>query len=225
MIRSVKELLGHHLGAIDVHIGHIKDFYFDDTLWVVRYLVAETGSWITGKLVLISPLALGGFDPKENVLRVSLSKRQIEDSPPTEAHKPISRQYEQEYYQYYNWPFYWQGGALWGMNDFPSVPTMPVLPPIHTSKPPPEDVHLNNVKTILGYNAHATDKDVGTIADFLIDDMSWVVTGVVIDTGHWLPGRKTIVSPAQIDRISWTESKVFLKITSSAVEHAPAYEK
>src|ERR1700761_5012901 len=108
MIRSAKELLGHHLGATDGHVGLIKDFYFDDALWVVRYLVADTGSWLSGRLVLISPLALGGFDDEEKVLRVSLTRKQIEHSPSVESHKPLSRRYEQEYYQYYNWPYYWQ---------------------------------------------------------------------------------------------------------------------
>jgi hypothetical protein len=227
MIRSIKKLLGHPLGAADGHIGHIKDFYFDDALWVVRYLVADTGTWITGRLVLISPLALSGFDPTEKVLRVNLTRRQIEKSPSTEAHKPISRQYEQEYYQYYNWPFYWQGGSLWGMSDFPTIPSMPITPPAataalaHTS---PEDAHLNNVNAVVGYSAQATDKDVGSAVDFLVDDRTWTVTGIVIDSGHWLPGRKTVVTPAQVERISWNESKVFLKMTSAALERAPAYE-
>jgi uncharacterized protein YrrD len=226
MIRSAKELFGHQLGANDGHIGHIKDFYFDDSLWVVRYLVADTGSWLTGRLVLVSPLALGGFDEKEKVLRVSLTRRQIENSPPIESHKPLSRRYEQEYYQYYNWPYYWQGGSLWGFSDFPTIPPIPIIPPgtLLEAKTPPEDKHLNNIHAVLGYTAKATDKDVGTIADFLIDDRTWTVTGLAIDTGHWLPGRKAVVSVGQIGRISWNESSVSLKSTSAALERAPALE-
>jgi len=224
MIRSAKELLGHQLGANDGHIGHIKDFYFDDALWVVRYLVADTGSWLTGRLVLISPLALGGFDDAEKVLRVSLTRKQIEHSPSIESHKPVSRRYEQEFYQYYNWPYYWQGGSLWGMSDFPTVAPMPITPPpvSPATNAPPEDKHLNNINALLGYTAKAVDKDVGSIADFLIDDRTWTITGIAIDTGHWLPGRKVVVSTAQIGRISWNESTISLKTTSAALERAPA---
>jgi hypothetical protein len=225
MNRSVKELFGHPLGAADGDIGHIKDFYFDDALWVVRYLVADTGTWITGRLVLISPMALGGFEESEKALRVNLTRKQIENSPSTEAHKPISRLYEQEYHQYYNWPFYWQGGALWGISDFPSIPPLPITPPVTGSPAPkPEDAHLNSARAVLGNSARAVDKDVGTVADFLLDDRTWTITGVVIDTGHWLPGRKSVVVPGQVGRISWDESKVFLKTTSLALERAPAYE-
>jgi len=222
MPRSVKELMGHKLGALDGHVGHIKDFYFDDMLWVVRYLVADTGSWLTGRLVLISPLALGGFDEAEKALRVNLRRRQIENSPSTAEHKPISRRYEEEYYQYYNWPFYWQGGSLWGLSDFPTLPPLPVGTPSEAAKAqaPPEDAHLNSAKSILGYKAQAVDKEAGSVADILVDDRNWLITGLVIDTGHWLAGRKTIVAPSDVARISWTDSAVFLKSTSQALEQA-----
>ncbi|HWD19428.1 MAG TPA: PRC-barrel domain-containing protein [Verrucomicrobiae bacterium] len=224
MMRSLKELEGHKLGAADGHIGHIKDFYFDDALWVVRYLVADTGTWITGRLVLLSPLALHGFDEKEKVLNVRLTRRQIERSPSIEAHKPVSRQYEEEYYNYYNWPFYWQGGSLWGLSDFPTVPPLPIERAPAPAPQTSEDAHLNSANSVFGYKAQAVDKEVGTVADILVDDRSWTIAGIVIDSGHWLPGRKIIVSPAQISAISWTESTVTLKSTSDVLERAPAYE-
>src|SRR5208283_2833644 len=119
MLRSIQQIYGDKLGASDGEIGHVKDFYFDDESWVVRYLVADTGSWLTGRQVLISPHAFGGLDPAEKVLRVYLSRKQIEDSPSIESHKPVSRQYEEDYYRYYGWPFYWRGDALWGMGGVP----------------------------------------------------------------------------------------------------------
>jgi hypothetical protein len=57
MLRSIKQLYGDKLGASDGEIGHVKDFYFDDQSWVVRYLVADTGNWLSGRQVLISPHA------------------------------------------------------------------------------------------------------------------------------------------------------------------------
>ena len=45
-LQNTKELYGNKLAALDGDIGHVKDFYFDDKNWVVRYLVADTGSWL-----------------------------------------------------------------------------------------------------------------------------------------------------------------------------------
>jgi hypothetical protein len=81
MLRSIKQLYGGKLGALDGEIGHVKDFYFDDQNWVVRYLVADTGSWLLGRKVLISPHAFGSLDPAGKLLPVKLTRKQIEDSP------------------------------------------------------------------------------------------------------------------------------------------------
>src|ERR1700685_1488469 len=114
MLHNTKELYGQKLAATDGEIGHVKDFYFDDKIWVIRYLVEDTGSWRTVRLVRISPHALGKLDPHDKTLHVKLPRKQIQDSPPIESHKPVSRQFEVEYYRYYGWPAYWDGGAMWG---------------------------------------------------------------------------------------------------------------
>ncbi len=131
MLRSIKQLYGDKLAASDGDIGHIKDFYFDDALWVVRYVVVDTGDWLPGRLVLISPHAFENFYHDGGSRRVSLTRRQIEDSPSIETHKPVSRQYEEEYYCYYGYPNYWDGGGMWGMGGLPVV--MPT--PFHAVKP------------------------------------------------------------------------------------------
>src|SRR5580692_8482045 len=104
MAQSIKQLYGKELGATDGEIGHVKDFYFDDQNWTIRYLVVDTGSWLSGRQVLISPHALGRLDQGEKILRVNLTRKQIEESPSIAMHKPVSRQYEEEYYKYYGWP-------------------------------------------------------------------------------------------------------------------------
>jgi hypothetical protein len=107
MLRSINQLFGTKLGAADGEIGHVKDFYFDDRNWAIRYLVADTGSWLPGRQVLLSPYSVGRLDQAEKILRVNLTRKQIEDSPSIDLHKPVSRQYEEEYYRYFGWPYYW----------------------------------------------------------------------------------------------------------------------
>ncbi len=106
MLQNIKQLYGDKLAAADGEIGHVKDFYFDDESWVIRYLVVDTGSWLTGRLVLLTPHAFGKLDQSEKMLHIKLRKKQIEDSPSIESHKPVSRQFEIEYYGYYGWPPY-----------------------------------------------------------------------------------------------------------------------
>src|SRR5471030_1507495 len=110
MLLNLKTISGHRLAATDGDIGHIKDFYFDDNTWAVRYLVVDAGSWLVGRQVLLSPFAFGRFDLVAKVLPVCLTKQQIENSTPIDTHRPVSRQYEENYYGYYGWPAYWQGG-------------------------------------------------------------------------------------------------------------------
>src|SRR5471032_2208548 len=108
MLHSIQQRYGEKLRASDGEIGHVKDFYFDDKNWAVRYLVADTGSWLTGRQVLLSPHAVTGLYQPGKLLLLKYTKKQIEDSPSIESHKPVSRQYEADYYQYYGWPNYWQ---------------------------------------------------------------------------------------------------------------------
>src|ERR1035437_6817696 len=115
MLRSITQLYGAKLGASDGEIGHAKDFYFDDQNWVVRYLVVDTGSWLSGRKVLISPHAFGSLHEARKLMQVNLTRKQIEKSPLIESHKPVSRQYEEEYFRYYGWPYHWQGGGLGGV--------------------------------------------------------------------------------------------------------------
>ena len=68
MLHNLKQIRGHKLAASDGAIGHVKDFYFDDKTWAIRYVVADTGNWLTGRLVLLSPYSFGRLDYEGKVL-------------------------------------------------------------------------------------------------------------------------------------------------------------
>ena len=228
MLRSIKQLNGDKLGASDGEIGHVKDFYFDDQNWAIRYLVADTGSWLPGRQVLISPHSLGRLEQAGKVLRVNLTRKQIEDSPSIETRKPVSRQYEEEYYRYYGWPFYWQGNGLWGMSGFPIL-ELPAktLPSEQAAASGPEsepaDAHLRSTKAVNGYHLRTRDEIVGHVCDFMMDTRSWAIEQLVIKTGHRLTGKEVLIPAKSVTRISYEESTVFADMTSAAVEQSPEY--
>src|SRR5688572_4864540 len=101
MLKSAKSLKGFHLHAMDGTMGHVKDFYFDDTNWHIRYAIAETGKWLPHRKVLVSPQALGGIDVTDRSIAVQLTREQIEKSPSIDVDKPVSRQMEEEYLRYF----------------------------------------------------------------------------------------------------------------------------
>lgn len=101
MLRNVKEMKGYTIHATDGDIGDVSDFYFDDHDWVVRYLVVDTGNWLTGWRVLIAPFAFREADWRTEKILVSLTRDQVRNSPDVDTAKPISRQHEIEFAQYY----------------------------------------------------------------------------------------------------------------------------
>lgn len=222
MLRTIKQIQGDKLGATDGEIGHVKDFYFDDVNWVVRYVVADTGSWMPGRLVLISPHAIGRLYQGGKVLLVNLTREQIEKSPSIDMHKPVSRQHEEEYHRYYGWPYYWEGDGLWGMSGFPILTqrSEPFQGEQRTDAPASRktvDAHLRSAQTVIGYKVQADAKLAGHVADFVLDDQSWAICQLVVDVGSWRSNRKVLVAPKAIERISWDESKVIVKLTKEGI--------
>jgi len=227
MLRSIRQLYGKKLGASDGEIGHVKDFYFNDQQWVIRYVIAETGSWLLRRLVLISPHAFGNFRQEGDCLLVNLTRHQIENCPVIESHKPVSRQYEEEYYRHYGWPTYWEGERLWGEASFP-VPY--ITTSAQASRPHSGgDPHLRSSEALSGYhifggyNVQSTEGAIGHVTDFIMDDKSWAIHHLLVGTGHWFSGKDIVISPKDVDRIGYEESKIFIKVTKEAIFRAPEH--
>lgn len=227
MLRSLKQLYGETLGTSDGEVGRVIDFYFDDQRWAVRYVVADTGLWLHGRLALISPHAFGNFHRDDDSLLVSLTRKQIEESPAIETHKPVSRQYEEEYYRYYGWPPYWNGQEMWGASGFPMVPP-PELTPVPEenragSSVNGDDPHLRSAKAVSGYHIQTHEGAIGHVTDFMIDAQTWAIRHLVVETGHWFSGKEIVLSPAHVQRISYEDSKVFVDVTKQSLRESAEY--
>ena len=222
MLRQVKELNGYKLGARDGEIGHAREFYFEDVNWTVRYLVADTGNWLMGRRVLISPYALDPVRQTDKIIPVELTKKQIENAPALDTEKPVSRQYELEYYSFYGWPAYWDGTEVWGNLNSPNRGSRGWS---DASRKNTNDPHLRSTKDVFGHSIQALDGEIGHIEDFVVDDETWVIRYLVVDTKNWLPGKRVLIATDWIDRISWEESKIFLHLTRDEIREAPEYTK
>jgi len=221
MLNKAKDLNGYTLHSLDGEIGKVKDFYFDDKHWTVRYLVADTGNWLMGMQVLLSPYSLLAVNIAEQSISIDLTKMQIEGSPSLDCDKPVSRQFEEAYYGYYGWPMYWSGPFLWGPSPYiaRNREERRAFPPVEKAWDP----HLRSVHDVIGHTIHATDGNIGHVDDFLIDDENWAIRYLIIDTQNWWPGKQILIAPRWIERVSWTESKVFVNLTRESITRSPEY--
>jgi sporulation protein YlmC with PRC-barrel domain len=221
MLNKAKTLKGYKLDSLDGEVGEVKEFYFDDQHWTIRYLVANTGGWLTGRKVLISPYALVAAITAERHVAVDLTKKQIEDSPALSTDKPVSRQFEESYYGYYGYPMYWGGPFSWGVYPYPMRDREEWKQPSKGEKA--WDSHLRSTDAVSGYAIDALDGEIGHVEDFVIDDETWAIRYLVVATRNWWPGKKVLVSPQWIERVSWSESKVFVNLSREAIKQSPEY--
>ena len=235
MLTPFENLRGFNLAASDAEIGKVREFYFDDEQWRVRYLVVETGSWLSGRRVLIIPDALGEVDAQGGAIKVNLTAEEVRNSPPLDSDKPVSRQHETELHQHYNWNPYWivPSAAAWGavapgmmLGAQSGVgATMPPEVRAETRSEDEEgDPHLrSNAELADGYTFHAQDGEIGRVSDFIIDDNEWCVRYLVARTGMWF-GKDVLLSPEWIERISFRRAEIFVNLPRSAIKGAPDYD-
>jgi len=221
MLNKAKTLKDYALHSLDGDIGKVKEIYFDDQYWTIRYLVADTGNWLTGRQVLISPYALVAMNKEEQHIAIHLTKKQIQDSPSLDSDKPVSRQFEEAYYGYYDWPLYWGGPNMWGY--YPYIVRDREQWKDSTQGEKAWDHHLRSTHHVSGYHIQAADGEIGHVEDFIIDDETWAIRYLIIDTRNWWPGKKVLVSPQWIERVSWSESTVFVNQSRETIKQSPEY--
>ena len=210
----------------------MSDFLFDDATWLVRWLVVDTGNWLSGRKVLLPPLVLGHLHPTEHEFPVRLTKQQVKDSPEIDCDRPVSRQMETHVYDYYGWYPYWGtglymggfgylGGPMMGSSSMGSGRRQQHIPDMHQSD---GDPHLRSIEAVTGYHIHATDGEIGHVEDFLVDDTDWSIHFLIVDTKNWWPGKKVLISPRSAQAINWDDRLVNLNVDRQRVKDSPTYD-
>jgi hypothetical protein len=241
MLRSMNDLENYAIDATDGTIGQVKDFYFDDIAWVIRYLVVDTGTWLSSRKVLISPIAIGHPNWTDRILPVSITKAQVTNSPDIDTEKPVSRQHEMRYFGYYGYPYYWGGAGLWGGGMYPNLMMPgyggfePALDGVKSEvekayaraeapRHRDDDPHLRSCKAVISYHIHATDGDIGHIQGLLVDEETWAIRYIVVNTSNWWLDHQVLIAPQWIQNVSWDDATVSVNLTRQAVQAAPPYD-
>jgi hypothetical protein len=223
MLRNAKQLDNFVVQATDGELGTVDQLYFDDETWAIRYLTVAIGL-LGERRVLISPISIKHVDWIGKRLDVALTKRQVANSPNIDTDKPVSRQHEIAFSEYYGYPCYWGGPFLWGPVYYPgAVNTAPKDAVAQRIQNKAMDSHLRSIKAVTGYNIEATDGELGHVDGFIVDDEAWAVRYIAVATKNWWPGKKVLVSPAWIERVSWEMSKVYIDLTREGIQGAPEF--
>src|SRR5580658_6958132 len=232
MLWNASAIKGYAIEASDGQIGTVSDFLFDDVSWLVRWLVVDTGNWLSGRKVLLPPSALGRLDAKEEEFSVKLTRQQVKDSPEIDTDRPVSRQMETSVYDYYGWSPYWGTGFYMGGLGY--TPRSGMASPylgarrreqeIADAQADRDDVHLRSVEAVTGYHIHARDGEIGHVEDFLVDDADWSIHYLIVSTKNWWPGKKVLISPRSAKTIDWSDRTVNLNVNRQRVKDSPIYE-
>lgn len=240
MLQSLQDFKKCSIVASDGDVGQVKDLYFDDDSWVIRYLIVETGSWLSERKVLISPISVHEPDWVAHKLRVAITRDQVKNSPDIDTSKPVSRQHEEQYLGYYGYAGYWGDAGLWGGGMVPMAmyPGYAGLAGDATTREQAlqenakaerarhrnDDPHLRSCDAVRGYHIQATDGEVGHVDGFLVDDETWAVRYLVVNTSNWWLGHKVLIAPRWIDSVNWAEQTVTVDLSRDVVKSAPAYD-
>ncbi len=221
MFNTTKDPKGYCLRAIDGDVGSVCEFFFDDRYWAIRYLVAETGNWLVERQVLVSPFAVTSVNQQRRHIAINLSKKLIEDSPPLESDRPVSRHFEEMYYSYYGWPAYWDGPYAWG--SYPFVAEARDKWTKASQRQQAWDPYLRSTQDIIGNDIQALDGEIGHVEDFIVDEEAWTIRYLVVNTRNWWPGKKVLISPKWIDRLDWKNLRVSVGLTRAAIQNSPEF--
>lgn len=240
MLWNASDINGYAISASDGKIGTVSDFLFDETSWLVRWLVVETGSWLFGRKVLVPSSALASLGKAEKECVVDLTMLQIKESPDVDTDRPVSRQMETSVYGHYGYRPYWNSGygflgGIGYMGGYGYMGGMGGAVPISPESKQREeevaeyhrnhdDVHLRSVAAVSRCQIHATDGEIGHVKNLLIEDLDWSVRYFAVDTSNWWPGKTILVLPRLVLEISWSENLVELAVDRRMIKEAPAYD-
>jgi len=209
MFHDLESLTGSSVSAVDGEIGSVRNFFFDDQSWTIRYLVVDVGNWLTRRSVILAVSAVEKPDFTKKTFHVTLTKEQVRHSPDVDSEQPVSRQQEVAMQKYFGWPAYWEGGEFGPLSSIPTGREYP----LHTKG----DTHLRSAWDLRGYDVWATDGDVGRLEGFVLDDASWRLGYLNVKAGDWIHAHSVLVPTRRVESISWPNRRVNLSITRDRI--------
>jgi len=224
MLRNLKDLERYKVTATDGDVGHVVDFLLDDERWVIRYLVVETSGFLDGRRVLITPMSFRAVDWSTKRFHLALTMDKIKNSPSVNVDKPVIRQHELDYYGHYRYPHYWGSSWMWGNGDTPGSLANGEWNEVSAKHSADfGDAHLRSANEICGYYIQGSDESIGHVEDFIVDDETWAVRYLIVNTSNWLFGKEVLIAPRWATSISWDERNVYVAMSRQSIKDSPEW--
>jgi len=224
MLRSLRELIGCMLVAKDGEIGRCKDFLFDDQNWVIRYLVADTRKWLRGRKVLVSPLSVDSSDWKTQILSFRVLRDQLRRSPSLDEEAPVSRPYEMTLFDYYGWPYYWSDHARRAGPKLLVLCLKAHRKVMDRESESEKACNLYSVKEVKGFEVHGIDGRLGNVVNFIMDDDTWALRYLLLDTSYLLPGKMVLLDMVSVKSINLAAMDIQMEASTDVVDNKPEFK-
>lgn len=233
MLFFTSDLKEYNIDATDGEMGKIKDLYFDDKNWAIRYAIVDTRKWLPGRKVLLSPETFVNFNEADKKLEVEYDKEHVRNSPPIPEDRPVTRDAETSLIGYYGWSRHWLTDARWGADNGPITSAFDQgdsmgqqvredIPP-ETARP---DYDLRSEEETLVFKVHADDGKIGTVVDFVYDDQSRNIQYIVVQSSeNYVDTEFYIYRPEEIESVDWFEQDIYVKDSIASLKQNKVYEK
>jgi hypothetical protein len=86
------------------------------------------------------------------------------------------------------------------------------------------DPHLRSCKEVMQYHIDAIDGDIGHVQSMLVDEETWAIRYLIVNTSNWWLGHQVLIAPQWIQNVSWPDARVAVDLTRQAVKDAPPYD-
>jgi sporulation protein YlmC with PRC-barrel domain len=233
MLHTVNDLINLSIRAADGEIGSVEDVYFDDEQWKVRYFVVDTGKWLPGRLVLISPFSVMRVDWENGTIDVDMNREKVKSSPDVDTAMPISRREQIEYHRHFGWPHYWPSTGVLGPGMAAgSAAEAPMVPPgldeeigREEEELSEEEAHLRSAAEMIGYGILAQDGDIGQVDDFLVEEEDWSIQSLVVETSSWWSGSEVVIPPGSVGKIDWAGQTVTVNLKRQEIRERPEFDR
>jgi hypothetical protein len=241
MLRSIEELERYALQASDGEVGQLRDLFFDDASWAIRYLVVETGAWLSSRKVLVSPAAVGLPVWNRKSLPVAMTLAQVKSGATTYTENPVPRQRKIGFIGFPGYPYRTAGPGSWSddadRSPAPQESAGFVARPLNVhhrrreeapgSRPRVQrkaDLHLRSCNGVRNWYVCGNDGEIGSVQGMLVDEEAWVMRYLVVKAGAWWPEHELLIACPWIRYVNWFDASIRVDLTRKQLQESPPYE-